>query len=67
MPKVGDLVRVKQKWLEYDDVVEHGCLWMHVGRATTPMHMDGDINLYRSIATGFEWEWWSWEIEEAGE
>lgn len=72
MPKVGGMVRVPHKSLEHDEVVEHGYLWVRLKRSPGAYrhwsrHEKEKLKLYRSIATGFEWEWWDHEIEEAGD
>lgn len=64
MPKVGDLVRVKQDALIADKVVKHGTLWV---RTSAHVNWNDELHLFRSIATGFEWGWYDDEFEEAGD
>ena len=57
------LVRVKDSNSRPRRVVrEHGLLWIRV----EPLDERDDLHMYRSLATGYRYLWYTHEVEKAG-
>lgn len=66
------LVRVKPECVTTDDestalqrLEEHGYLWFETDEEPRK-YSNGTMRNYRSLATGYGYEWYDHEVEEAG-